>query len=346
MATIRKRGTGWQARIAKKGFPILYRTFDTKSDATAWAQENETNMSQRKWRDHRPAEQTSLSDILERYRKEITPTKKGAIQEHSRIGVILRHAICLKSLSALSTSDIATYRDDRLEVVGNKTVKDELGYIRRIIHVAQTDWGISLPSGNPADFVTKPKVSNARNRRLTLEEYTQLVAGACKSGRSRVLISEIIVLAVETALRRGEIVSLDWQYVNLDTRTLHLPHTKNGEARDVPLSSIAIGVFKTIGVKTKGRVFDVTGDGITQAFERVVKNSSECFIHMIEEKGLVAPHGFLANLRFHDLRHEATSRLAKIFQPHELAKITGHKTIQMIMRYYHPTAEDLANKLL
>ena len=303
-------------------------------------------MSQRKWRDHRPAEQTSLSDILQRYRKEITPTKKGSVQEHSRIGVILRHSICLKSLSALSTSDVATYRDDRLEEVGNKTVRDELGFIRRIIHVAQTDWGISFPSGNPADFVTKPKVSNSRNRRLTPDEYLHLITGSCKSGRSKVLITEIIVLAVETALRRGEIVNLDWQYIDLDARTVHLPETKNGETRDVPLSSIAIDVFRVIGVKTKGRVFDVTGDGITQAFERVVKSSSACFVQMIEKEGLIPPYGFLSNLRFHDLRHEATSRLAKIFQPHELAKITGHKTLQIIMRYYHPTAEDLANKLL
>jgi integrase len=171
-------------------------------------------------------------------------------------------------------------------------------------------------------------------------------------------------LAVETAMRRGEIVSLRWEHVDLKRRVAHLAATKNGDARDVPLSPRAVVVLQDlkdnrdeandapkvapkldyVGDDTRS-VFEIRSDAVTRAFERAVARARKLYLEECREAGRRPDGKFLTDLRFHDLRHEATSRLASIFPMHELTKITGHKDPRMLMRYYHPRAEDLAKRL-
>ncbi|MNP27163.1 Phage integrase family protein [compost metagenome] len=125
----------------------------------------------------------------------------------------------------------------------------------------------------------------------------------------------------------------------------HLPSTKNGSARDVPLSTRAVITLQSVGVAATGRVFDIRADAVTRAFERAAKRARQNYELECQTKSLIPIINFLTDLRFHDLRHEATSRLAEIFPMHELTKITGHRDPRMLMRYYHPKAEDLARKL-
>jgi integrase len=160
-------------------------------------------------------------------------------------------------------------------------------------------------------------------------------------------------------MRRGEIVSLLWVNVDLNRRVVHLPSTKNGDARDVPLSSRAVAVLQArkdardhakedtseIDKYDAGRVFEIRSDAVTRAFERAVARARMLYIDESRAAQQRPDGKFLTDLRFHDLRHEATSRLASIFPMHELTKITGHKDRRMLMRYYHPRAEDLAKKL-
>ncbi|MCP1633713.1 integrase [Kerstersia gyiorum] len=168
---------------------------------------------------------------------------------------------------------------------------------------------------------------------------------------SSALLPSIIRLAVETAMRRGEIVGLRWEHIDLERRVAHLPATKNGSARDVPLSSRAVVVLQELrdGLDAKEReqeaVFAVRADGVTRAFERAVQRARGRYEVECEEAGLLPRDGFLVDLRFHDLRHEATSRLAEVFPMHELTKITGHRDPRMLMRYYHPDMSFLAKKL-
>lgn len=140
-------------------------------------------------------------------------------------------------------------------------------------------------------------------------------------------LKSVVLLALETAMRRGELLALRWEYVDLKRRVLHLPETKNGTSRDVPLSTKAVAVLEGLPRHITGRVFDTSETAITEGFQRAAKRAC------------------IPDFRFHDLRHEATSRLAEKLQMHELGKVTGHKSPRMLMRYYHPRAEDLAKKL-
>jgi integrase len=173
-----------------------------------------------------------------------------------------------------------------------------------------------------------------------------------------VLLPAVIGLAIETAMRRSEIISLRWEHIDLKRRVAHLPATKNGSARDVPLSSRAVAILQKLkGVSLRpdldgnteeteasdlGRVFAIRSDAVTRAFERAVTRARKTYLTEAISAGQNPDGRFLTDLRFHDLRHEATTRLASIFPMHELAKITGHKDPRMLMRYYHPKAEDLA----
>lgn len=177
-------------------------------------------------------------------------------------------------------------------------------------------------------------------RRASEGEIERIIAA---SG-SRVLPS-LVILALETAMRRSELVSLRWEHIDLERRVAHLPSTKNGSARDVPLSTRAVVTLQSVGVAATGRVFDIRADAVTRTFERAVLRARQTYELECQTQRLIPIIHFLTDLRFHDLRHAATSRLAEIFPMHELTKITGHRDPRMLMRYYHPKAENLAKKL-
>lgn len=229
---------------------------------------------------------------------------------------------------------------------------------------------------NPVELVRKPQPNNARSRRITAIDQVEDTPSNEEADSDRdtkdgelervvaasgsALLPSIIWLAVETAMRRGEIVSLRWEHVDLKRRVAHLPATKNGTARDVPLSSKAVTVLQALKdardealkktdddeeVTDAGQVFQIRSDAVTRAFERAVARARKDYIDECKKSEQRPDDKFLTDLRFHDLRHEATSRLASIFPMHELTKITGHKDPRMLMRYYHPRAEDLAKRL-
>ena len=340
MATFRKRNGNWTVSVRRKNYPEQYATFDTKVEAEDWAKSIETQMRKRAFVDTTSAEKTTLKHILERYSEEISTQKKGVVQEQSKIKMICKHSVAEKMLAALTTSDIAGYRDNRLsgygdiKAVGKKTVREELNIITHSIKIASSEWHINLPRGNPAADVRKPPASKgARNRRLILNkdkticEYQRLL----KSAKKITPMEEAITLAIETGMRRSELAGLIWENVDLENRVAHLPDTKNNEARDVPLSSQAVKVFLKLEKskqETSETVLNMFPDYITHSFIKICKNAD------------------IKDLRWHDLRHEATSRFFEIgLSALEVASITGHKTLQMLQRYTHLKAIDLAKKL-
>lgn len=166
------------------------------------------------------------------------------------------------------------------------------------------------------------------------------------------LLPAIIWLAVETAVRRGEVIELRWEHIDLKRRIAHFPSTKNGSARDVPLSTRAVETLQALldkradgDARAIGHVFNIRSDAVTRAFERAVARARALYVIECLKAHQPPSAKFLIDLRFHDLRHEATSRLASIFPMHDLTKITGHKDPRMLMRYYHPKAEELAKRL-
>ncbi len=323
MATIRKRGDSYHVQIRKKGYPTVTKSFLLLADAQKWARSVERDIDKGVFQDTATAENSTLGDILDSYAKKILPSKKSRKTVLSQIRVI-KPLLGNYSLSKLSPALLSQFRDQRLESVDAQTVRKDLSLLHRVVVTAVKDWGISLPLGNPVALVRLPSQPNGRDRRLETGEEEKLL----KALKDTPTVRTIVELALETAMRRGEIAAMKWEHVNLKARTLLIPDTKTGTPRTVPLSTKAIALLSNLPRNIKGVVFDVAPDSITQAFDRACTRAE------------------LEGLRFHDLRHEATSRLfEKGLNPMEVATITGHKDLRMLRRYTHLRAEDLARKL-
>ena len=323
MATIMQRESGrWQAKVRRQGQSPLSRTFKTKADAEAWARKFESEQERGVWRDSAAADRTTLAECLDRYVMEQVPRKRDPAREHSHVDAVRALPFSSRSMTRIRSADVAAARD-AWAAAGHApaTIVRRLAVLSRVFNVARREWGMESIA-NPAEAVTKPTVSNARDRRVSDQELEAVCAA---TGSSE--LAAFIRLAVETACRRGELCALQWEHVELKARTAHLPHTKNGHARTVPLSTRAVDVLRALPRRLDGRVFGLAPDSVTQAFERACRRAG------------------IEDLRIHDLRHEATSRLAEVLQMHELAKVTGHRDMRMVLRYYHPRAEDLAKKL-
>ncbi|GEP07537.1 tyrosine-type recombinase/integrase [Methylobacterium oxalidis] len=325
MATIRKRGTSWQAQVRRDGYPQISKSFSTKADALSWAREKERAIERAELPvGVRQATSITVGDLLRRYEEVITPAKRGARFERSRIKTLLSHQLARAPLAKLSPALVARYRDDRLEVVSGDSVRRELTILRHCLTVAMREWDVPL-STNPVQSITLPEPSRARDQRLEAEAGQKLHAaiGSAHAWYLRPLME----LAVETGMRRGELLSLQWHHVSLEKRTAHLPITKNGHARTVALTPKAIEVLKALP-RGDARVFPVSGNAVRLAWERLRKRAG------------------VPGLRFHDLRHEAVSRFfeAGLSIP-EVALMSGHRDTRMLMRYTHLRPEALAEKL-
>lgn len=322
MASIIKRGPHqYQAQVRRKGYPTQTRTFETKRDAEAWVATLESEMKRGLFIDRSEAEQTTFGEILKRYANEVTPDKNGWRAEISRLNQLQQHALARRTLASLRSADFAEYRDTRLQVVGPKTVQLELSLVSAVFNVAKRDW--SIPVENPVTHIRKPKLPRSRERRLTVDEESRLLAAAQKSKATA--LSACIILAIETGMRRGEIVSLTWEDVDFETGVVTLHDTKNGDRRTVPLSEAAEAAIHSLPRSLHGGPLTSFHDsnGLGAAFRRACERAG------------------IPNLRFHDLRHEAASRLAPKMPVATLAKVMGWRTLQMAMRYYNPTAREL-----
>lgn len=326
MASFRKRGPyQWQAQIRKRGQPLQSKTFETRAAAETWARAIEVEMDKGVFVSRAEAETTTLKELLKRYLEEVTPHKKGAAPEANRIRAFMRHPLARRFVAGIRGVDIASYRDERLRVVSSGTVKRDLSILGHLFEVARREWGIQIH--NPVRDIKLPANGRPRDRRLLDDEEWKLIA-ACRKARNPWLLP-IVQLAIETAMRRGELLSLRWKHIDLRRRTAHLPDTKNGESRTVPLSTTAADILDALPRGVRGEVFPgVTPEAVKLAYIRAVRRAG------------------IENLTFHDLRHEATTRLfEKGLNIMEVASITGHKDLRMLRRYTHLRAQDLARKL-
>ncbi|NCG54492.1 tyrosine-type recombinase/integrase [Serratia fonticola] len=275
----------------------------------------------------------TLSAALQRYAGAVSRHKKGASQEFYRIEGLRRHALAHKLLHHITSQDIARYRDERLATVSPRTgrplaansVRLELALLSDVFNVARIEWATCRD--NPVTLVRKPRLPPGRTRRLSTTERRRLMAEA--KNYPNPACHHIIQLALETAMRQGEILALRWEHIDLRRGIAHLPVTKNGECRDVPLSAQARAALTAVGERPDGAVFGYGRHGFNSAWQKVLKRAG------------------ITGLHFHDLRHEALSRLAegRRLDILELSAISGHKTLTMLKRYVHLKAEDLVKKL-
>jgi len=230
-------------------------------------------------------------------------------------------------LCTLTPLRIAEHRDERLQEVGAATIIRELALLSGVVNYARREWGAQTP--NPFAMVRRPRAPLGRSRLLATDEQARLLSELAPQGRRNPLVLPLVVLALETAMRRGELLSLRWSHVNLDQRIATLDLTKNGDRRVVPLSTKAVETLLAMRPSdANAKVFPIGEAALHAAFKRACKRA-----------GVVDFH-------FHDLRHcAATSLAAKLSNLLELSAVTGHRTIQMLKRYYHPDAATLAVKL-
>ena len=323
MATLRHRSNGWQAQVIRKGWPRQYATFDTKAEAEKWARQIEGDMDRGLFVSRHEAEATTLDEAFERYRREVTVHKKSASQEEQRIRQWRARPLAARMVATIRSVDIARFRDERLKDVSPASVRLELALLSHVFTIARKEWGMA-DLRNPVQDVTLPAKARSRERRLQPGEEARLLSAAGMYQE----MPEIITFAIETAMRRGEIMGLRWADIDLDGHVAHLNDTKSGDARDVPLSTVAMGVLRRLPRQIDGRVFHLSRAFVSTGFARVCQSAG------------------IEGLRFHDLRHEATSRLfEKGFNPMEVSAITGQKTLEMLKRYTHLRAKDLLQRL-
>lgn len=355
MATFEQRASGyWQAKVRRKGLPVQSKTFARKVDAEAWARDVENKIDRGVFVDRREAETTTLAEALLRYEREVTVKKKAQRQEKNMIKAWLeRKAFAARPLAALRGSDFAAFRDERLKAVASQTVRHELKLIAHLYSIASKEWGLAVE--NPLRNIKMPPQGKSRERRLSAEEERFLLLAAENSGardkngksRANVWVAPAIRFALATAMRQGEILALTWKNVDLKKRVALLEDTKNGDRRVVPLSSAALAVLSRIPRTLRGPVFATTQEALQQSWKRALPRARRLYLADCSAGGREADPDFLVNLTFHDLRHEAISRLAERgdLSMLELAAVSGHKTMQMLRRYTHLQAEDLARKL-
>jgi integrase len=274
----------------------------------------------------------TLRYALDKYINTVSSEKKGWQQELYRSNVIKRYDIANLSMHEITSVDISSYRDERLNSVHERTKKKisgntvrlELAFLSSVFKLAQVEWGVC--NNNPVLAVRKPKIGKGRERRL-LKNEERKIAKFFELHDEQINI--IFHLALETAMRQGEILGLLWENVNLSIGVAHLPETKNGTWRDVPLSKKARELLLDMKPKASGRVFTFTSNAFKSKWRKSIKAMG------------------IDDLRFHDLRHEAISRLFELgtLNMIEIASISGHKSLAMLKRYTHLRAYQLVKKI-
>ncbi|MCS6600307.1 tyrosine-type recombinase/integrase [Burkholderia pseudomallei] len=358
MAYISQRGAYWRAEIRRRGYKPVYRTFDTKQQAQAWARRVEAEMDSGGYIDRSESERTTLRDALERYRRDIVPEKRHPYQENRRIDRWLRQELAHRTLASLRGADFAKYRDERRAMGrAENTIRLELQIVSHLFEIARKEWGMEGLL-NPLDNIRKPAGSHSRDRRLLPMEFEKLHALLLASRNP--WAGPAFELAIETSLRQGALLAICWEWVDLRCRLIKFPPEARGAVNKsvpaaLPLSRRAIAVFRNLAAIAegaearlarsshgpadvrltglKGRVFGTSANAIICVWKRTLKIAS-------------ADNPAVASLRWHDLRHEATSRLfEKGLHPMEVASITGHRSMQMLKRYTHLNPESLIQKL-
>ena len=322
MGSIRKRSGRYQAQVRRQGVQAVSRTFTTKKDALIWLRGIEARIDVGETNIAAP-KALNLGDLLKRYCEEVTPQKKGAATETRRLDRLLKDPVSKTPLPKLTSHALATFRDRRV-ADGLRAAQYDLSIIGHCWNIAKREWGISLPS-NPVSDIRVPNGIRHRERRLKEGEFEKLQAAAlsCRN----IYLWPAIQIAIHTAMRRSEILSLTWNDIDQTARVAKLWDTKNGSNRMVPLSNAALLIFANLPQDTS-KVFATTDHAIRHSWDRLVARA------------------MIKDLKFHDLRHEAISRFFEFgLTIPDIRAISGHRDVRMLLRYAHVDYHMLGQKL-
>ena len=317
MATISKHYGKWQAQIRIKDYPNQTKSFLLKKDAELWARQTEISLQKNnlgiRLRSYPP-----FIEIINRYVKEVSFLKRGYENEKHHLSNIFKEKFIYLPLNKITPLYFAQYRDKRLQEVKSSTLLREFNILNHIFTVCMTEWDYEI--NNPLKKIKKPKANDKRERRLTEYEYNFLV----KRNYPQQSLRYIIEFAIETGMRRSEILKLKWE--NIENGIASLYNTKNGDDRHVPLTRHSQRILNEL-TKVSDYVFPITADCLKSAWNRIKTKSG------------------VKDLRFHDLRHESVSRFFEMgLSIPEVALISGHKDVRQLFQYTHLKPQNLREK--
>jgi len=338
MASIKQyRGKTWRAIIRRKGFPVQSKTFASKKDAEAWAAsvESRLGVSQFDGLQLKAAKTMTVRDVFERYEREVAPNFKG----RNSLGIlkrVIRDAAFMDLvLSKITPLDIRQWRDDRAQDIQPQSVHRELNTISGVFTHAIKEWGVPLAS-NPCHSVSRFKgADKSRDKVWSPADVTTLLDAIgwredMPLGEGRDYVGWALLLGIETAMRIGELCALRVSDFHPAEQYAQLRDTKNGDDRQVPLSTTAIKYLMILCANKMPT---------DKVFPLIAATLGEYFLEARRKCGL-------EHLVFHDSRHTAATQLsAKLPNVLELSAVTGHRSLKSLKRYYHPTPAAIAGKL-
>ncbi len=323
MATFRKRGKSCRVEVCKNGIRKSA-SFDTITQAREWAVITETAILE----GHTTGvvSNNTVNDAFLRYAEEISPSKKGARWEIIRLNLLQKYPLASVPVGDLTATDIATWRDQRLREVSAASVNRELNIISSVFSVARTEW--RWITNNPVSEIRRPSNPKSRDRRISETEVERVLDALGYSEgdiiqTKKQLVALYFLIAIETAMRLGELCGLSHDDIELTKRYVTLRDTKNNDSRQVPLSKRAVDLFQFV-IETNLKVASSVASSL---FLKACRQTQ------------------IENLHFHDTRHEALTRLARKLEMLDLARMVGHRDPRSLMIYYNPTATEIASRL-
>ena len=349
---IRKRGDSYEAQLRVKGFPSETRTFDRLADAETWIIKSKAAMRSQKWQDGRKARETPFVDLLQKYLDEECPKMASGDNQQYKVLAMMEHKLFSKPVSAITPEDIDSYKKERVCArMAASTINIELSLLSSVFKMARRHGFPNL--GNPASADLIPRMKRppeaTRDRTGTEEEVNEILRNSDSS-----FLRPFVILLLETAARRSDLIRLRWESVDLDSDTpsVHFVYTKNDQPRRIPLSPKAAKVLEALPGLRKGPIFKKVkwkpegpqDDGANAPALRA-DSVTQAWIRARDRAGESNPD--LRDLRLHDNRHTAITYLVQDtdLKPLEVAAISGHKDIRVLKRYFNPDAAKLSRKL-
>jgi integrase len=338
MASIQKRGNSFRVRIFRKSKPSISNTFNNRHDAEKWARLIEVQLEQGTYIEKSITkyipEEITIQEAIDRHIKSHVINKSNS---RSEIGIlqILSKKWVDRKLNSISKIDVIHLRDELVSLNrASSTINHYYNAISKLFQTAINEWGV--PLDNPTTAIRRAPEPIGRMKRFCHE--AELIFLKECSGFESIRLREIVIVAIETGMRCGELLTMRWEDIDLKNRKVLLRKTKNGCSRNVPLSSRALSTLNEIyKVDSHLVVFPFNHWELRRQFNKV--------LNICKEKYTQRPNPF-EDIRFHDLRHEAISRLSdKGLNVIELSYISGHKTLSMLKRYTHPDLMTLINKI-
>jgi integrase len=339
MASIIQRTTGdWRARIARAGHASTSKVFENKKDAEDWVRRMETKQDTGTSFTTKELKSMRVRELFLRYQKEVSINRHRS--DRNTVGRLMECDFANRRLDQIKQEDINDWKRTRLTQIKEESVAREMGVLSAVFKYAKTEWSMPFLH-NPVMDCSRPSKEGKFRAQRWSDEHIDLYLKAVNFDDTVKPITAFehtpwaFLIAIETAMRMGELAKLKVADFYPKDRYVTLFNTKNGDDRKVPLTTKAVKylTFITEGKKPTDRIFNMVSETIG-SYHREIRVLA----------GLTKDKGF--DLRFHDTRHEGTSRLAKkLSGVLELGSVTGHRSFRCLQRYYNPNATETAFKL-